>query len=352
MYKHMMLDGGNIGMIALPLTISQLYNDKEKTIRYCVEAAKLAHEAGAEVVSLTGLLPSATQIGADIKEAVNNAGIVIKVTTGHATTTATIILSINRILNESNRVLENEDVCVLGVGSIGSATVKLMLSVLPPPRTLTLCDLPSKMNNMLKLKTELKTKFNYTGDVRLAYTDRARIPDEVYKATLIIGATNSANSLKADYLKTGTLIVDDSGPHCISPESIIDRFLSKKDVLMTEGGVLEIPGTIINTLSFPKEIDTNIFTHYKSHFVSEKELTGCILSGLLSFMDDKIKPTIGQVETIDSITNYNYLIKLKYKGAKLHFENFILPTDLIHAFTHKSKRDADNSIEIYVGRNE
>ncbi|MBN1624865.1 MAG: amino acid adenylation domain-containing protein, partial [Clostridia bacterium] len=342
MYKHMALKEGNIGIIAIPLGMSSLYSDRGKTIAFSVEAARIAEASGAKVISLTGLIPSATNRGLDIAEAIQKAGININVTTGHPTTAASVVLSLVRLLGESSRNMAGEDVCVLGVGSIGSAVTKLVLEKLPHPASIILCDLPGNMTRMEKLKKELRDSLGFEREIKLSYSDGSRLPSEVYKSTLIIGATNAPDVLDIDSLHPGTLIIDDSGPHCFKPESAIERIMNMGDLLATEGGVLEVPGTIKNKLYLPGEIDESLISRYHSHFASETQITGCILSSLMTAVDSWIKPSVGEVDTRDCVSNYSKLAKMGYKGANLHIDDFVIPEIRIDSFKqeHSVSRNA------------
>ena len=332
MYKHMKLDGGNTGIIAIPLGISRLYNYRNMTIDLCREASRMAESAGARAISLTGLIPSATNRGTDISEAVSKAGINIDVTTGHPTTAATVAMALVKLLCKSGRRLAGEDVCVLGVGSIGAAVAKRVLDKLPHPASITLCDLPGSMKRMQDLKNELRDVYGYVREIKLAYSDGSRLPDEVYKASLIIGATNASNVLDADMLSPGVLIIDDSGPHCFDTNAARERILSKNDLLATEGGVLEVPGLIENKLYLPGGMDNSLLARYQTHFASEKQITGCILSGLLTATDRGVKPSVGDIDTKDSASNYFTLTKLGYKSADLHIDDFTIPKTAIDSF--------------------
>ena len=344
-YKHMSLNTGNIGIIALPLRFHDLYNKRKKTLALCQEAIRMAEELGAKVVSLTGLIPSATRGARDIEKDIFRAGIKAKVTTGHATTASTVILSLIKMLEESNRDIAEEDLCVIGLGSIGTAVVKLLLSVLQHPRTIILCDLLSKKESLLILKEELERKQGYENKIKLAYSDELSLPDEVYNSTLILGATNVPDILDIKKVKPGSLVIDDSGPHCFSVKKAINRILTTGDILVTEGGVLEIPEIINNKIYLPVEIDFDIIKKYKVHFSSENEMTGCILSSLLSVKFDNLKPQTGYVSTQECIDHYRLLTENGYKGAALHCDTFFIPKENIDSFVsryHKKKVNVRN----------
>ncbi|MFO7612988.1 MAG: phosphopantetheine-binding protein, partial [Clostridia bacterium] len=332
MYKHMGLDEGNIGVIAIPMGIGRLYNDREKTIALCVDAAKMAEAAGARAISLTGLIPSATNRGLDIAEAIQKAGIKIDVTTGHPTTAAAVLLSLVRLLSESGRHMAGEAVCILGVGSIGSAVTKLILEKLPSPASITLCDLPGSIKRMERLKKELRDDLGFDREIKLSYSDGSRLPDEVYKSSLIIGATNAPDVLDINSLLPGALIIDDSGPHCFAPAAARDRIMNRGDLLATEGGVLEVPGIIENKLYLPGGIDDSLISRYHSHFASEKQITGCIFSSLMTASDKGIKPSVGDIDTRDCVSNFCKLTRMGYRGANLHIDDFVIPEIRINSF--------------------
>src|SRR5205823_12127012 len=94
------------------------------------DGLRVARRLGAGAVSLTGLLPSATDYGRNLVRAVAGQD-VPAITTGHATTTATVVLSIRRLLAEAGRDLARERVAFVGLGSVGTSVLRLMLRCLP-----------------------------------------------------------------------------------------------------------------------------------------------------------------------------------------------------------------------------
>ena len=100
----------------------------------------------------------------------------------------------------------------IGLGSVGLATLRLLLSCLPHPARLSLCDVYSKQEILESLRRELIDELGYRGEVRLL-ASRHEVPAELYEASLIVGATNVAEILDIDRLAPGTIVVDDSAPH-------------------------------------------------------------------------------------------------------------------------------------------
>src|SRR5262249_7920782 len=99
---------GRIGLLLLPRFDFQLYQDAEALPGVLARAIETAGRIGARVVSLTGLLPSATRYGKTLEKALAGRQNLPRITTGHATTTAAVVLSVRRILEESGRDLDRE----------------------------------------------------------------------------------------------------------------------------------------------------------------------------------------------------------------------------------------------------
>ncbi len=171
-------------------------------------------------MSLTGLLPSATDYGRDLALAGHD---LPRVTTGHATTTSAVVLAVRRALEEGGRDLAGEHVGFIGLGSVGLATLRLLLSCLPHPARLSLCDVYSKWESLESLRRELIGELGYRGEVRLL-ASRREVPAELYDASLIVGATNVADILDIDRVAPGTIVVDDSAPHVFDSEAALRRF--------------------------------------------------------------------------------------------------------------------------------
>ncbi|HLH28979.1 MAG TPA: phosphopantetheine-binding protein, partial [Acidimicrobiales bacterium] len=227
---------GRIGSITIPRFNDQLYLDRADILAALGDAVRLAHQIGAKAVSLTGLLPSATDYGrALIDSLAGQDG--PSITTGHATTTAAVVLAIRRALEGAGRDPAGEHVGFIGLGSVGIATLRLLLSCLPHPARLSLCDVYAKQEALESLRKELAGDLGYRGEVRLL-ASRHELPDELYEASLIVGATNVADILDINRVAPGTIVVDDSAPHAFRSDEALRRLEEKGDILVTEGGVL------------------------------------------------------------------------------------------------------------------
>ncbi|QRN86643.1 amino acid adenylation domain-containing protein [Clostridia bacterium] len=332
LYHRIAGEEGTIGVFALPLINSELYTNQDRLLEKSRSAILLAEQLGAKVVSLTGLIPSATSYGEDIQRLIDESNSSIKVTSGHTTTAASVILSIERLLADSGRIIGHEQVGVLGLGSIGSTAIKLLIRIGHHPKCILLCDIESKQSYLESLKIELRELYGYKGTINIAYAKPDGLPSELYDSSLIIGATNVADVLDVEKLKAGTLIIDDSGPHCFAKEKAIERLLHRQDILFTEGGVLEAPTMMSKMTYFPKQMTTAFKEKYQQNFTSGPDITGCILSSLLSAKHSNLKPVVGNVDIEDCMCHYETLTELGYKGAHLHCDDFLIDQVLIEKF--------------------
>ncbi|OBQ34694.1 MAG: hypothetical protein AN485_15395, partial [Anabaena sp. MDT14b] len=319
---------GRIAGLTLPIFEDELYSDPQKLVQMTVEALEMAGRLGAKTVSLTGLIPSATDYGRAILKAVEGRTDLPKITTGHATTCSAVVLTIKKILLFSNRSLEQEKVAFIGLGSIGLNTLRLMLKCLPHPSNIILCDVYSKLESIQNIQRELISDLGFRGSIQIA-TSTLELPPEIYDATLIIGATNVPDILDIERVKPGTLIVDDSGPHCFSPEQAIKRFEKQKDILFTEGGVLLAPHPIETVIHLPEWIKNNLNEALWKEYVptNSQHIMGCVLSSLLSTRFDYMEPTVGLLNLETCVQHYQGLEQLGFQSADLHCEGYVLPVE-------------------------
>ncbi|MFP5273889.1 amino acid adenylation domain-containing protein [Coleofasciculus sp.] len=318
---------GRIAGLTLPIFEDELYSDPQKLMQMTVEALEMAGRLGAKTVSLTGLIPSATDYGRAIVKAVEGRNDLPKITTGHATTCSTVVLTIKKILQVSQRSLENEKVAFIGLGSVGLNSLRLMLKCLPHPSSLILCDVYSKLESIQNIQREIISDLGFRGSIQIATSSSSsELPPEIYDATLIIGATNVPDILDIKRVKPGTLIVDDSGPHCFSPEQAIKRFEEQKDILFTEGGVLQAPNPMKTVIYLPKSLQNNLNeTSWKEYAPTNPvDITGCVLSSLLSSRFDHLEPTVGLLNVETCVQHYQGLEQLGFQAADLHCEGYNL----------------------------
>ena len=137
----------------------------------------------------------------------------------------------------AGRSIEREAVAFVGLGAIGSATLRLMLDRAFVPKRLVLCDVPAKAAEIEQLAYEVRSVFGYRDDLDVVLA-AGSVPPEVYECRFIIGATNMAGVLDVKRLAPGTIVVDGSFPHCFDTELAIHRMTTRKDVLLVDGGLV------------------------------------------------------------------------------------------------------------------
>jgi amino acid adenylation domain-containing protein len=323
---------GRIGSVIIPRFSDQLYLDRADLVTVLGDAVRLAHEIGATTVSLTGLLPSATDYGRDLARALNGRDLP-RISTGHATTTAAVVLAVRRALEEAGRDPAGEDVGFLGLGSVGVATLRLLLSCLPHPARLSLCDVYSKRETLEALHGELVDGLGYRGAVRLLASGQ-EVPADFYESTLIVGATNAAEVLDIGRVAPGAIVVDDSAPHAFSADDAFRRFAERGDVLVTEGGVLLAPAPLPLRAYVPDELEHWLRAGL-TRLVADTDprlITGCVLSGLLSSRFPQLVPTIGLVDRRTALDHYETLDALGFQSPELQLDGTVLDRDGIAGF--------------------
>ncbi|ETR65814.1 MAG: amino acid adenylation domain-containing protein, partial [Candidatus Magnetoglobus multicellularis str. Araruama] len=193
---------GSIAVTTIPMFSRDLYINPDALVVKVLEATKLLGLFGAKVVSLTGTIPSATDYGKKIISNCDYNNQLPFITTGHETTTATVLMTIEKILASANRKIENETIGFLGLGSVGSAALKLMVRSLPFPGHLILCDLYTKSNELEKLKQDLIHTYHFNNKISIVASSQ-NIPDEFYHSSFIVGATNVPDILDINKVKPG-----------------------------------------------------------------------------------------------------------------------------------------------------
>lgn len=326
---------GRIGLILLPSWGQQLYQDKSNTQALLHKAVSFAQALGATSISLTGVIPSATQYGKDIMDIAQDKTLP-DITTGHATTTATVVLTIQSALAQTERSLDEECVGFVGLGSIGLTSLELMLSVLPHPRSLILCDLYTRQAHLQQIKQRLITHHGFAGDIIIVESDTT-VPSAFYQASLIVGATNVPNVLSIDSIQAGTIIVDDSAPHCFDTQQAIERIEQQGDLLIAEGGMLRSPEILPQTVCLPSELDASAALNTNAH----NEMMGCTLSSLLSKMDE-FDHTIGEVDMNTALQHYQGLRQRGFEASALHCGPYLLSEATIVSFknTFSNKKES------------
>ncbi|MFD9443494.1 amino acid adenylation domain-containing protein [Streptomyces sp. NPDC060006] len=231
---------GRSGFVSLPLFADELAAAGDLSVR-TARAVEHAASLGARCVSLAGMIPSLTGYGYDVLR--ESPASPTAITTGHAATTVAVVKTVHAALAATGRDLAERTLAVIGCGSIGTSSLRLLLARSPrPPARLFLCDLPGSGPRLRALAGDLSADCPGT---RTEVLESGRdLPVEVYEADLIVTAVSGATALlDIDRLRPGTIVVDDSFPHCFDTSRALDRMREQRDVLVVGGGLLALDHT-------------------------------------------------------------------------------------------------------------
>jgi hypothetical protein len=282
-------------------------------------------------VALTGLIPAVSDFGRALEPPSG-----LAITTGHATTASAIVLTLTSVARAAQRNLQKETIAFVGLGAIGSVTLRLMLARSIHPRHLILCDVQAKAAELEQLAHGIRTEFGYEGKIEIVSAS-STVPDEVYRSRFIIGATNAPGVLDVERLSAGTIVVDDSFPHCFETDRAIGRMASRGDVLLVEGGLVSPPGTIEWRLMLPPNLAPILGAHRATSLLADPSaITACILSSLLS-EHRGAAATTGPVGVAACLDHWQALERLGIGAAPLRCASWSPTVAYMAAFSRNSR---------------
>lgn len=330
------LPTGKIGLIRLPVRGRELFHC-DKVPDLFRKAADIAHRCGATCLSLTGMIPAATDNGRDVVNWIGPAS--LQVTTGQATTTAAVIMNLRSLLQQANRVLESEQLAVLGLDAISRGCLKLALDVLPHPMSLTLCDIHDRKEELESLARSLKDEDNFDGPIRVLTFDRT-LPDAIYKATTILMAFGMPEVIDIDRLQSGTIIIDDSNPPGFSLEQAIRRTEWEGDLFFSNAGITRHQVPIKQTVYIPAGMESVLaqcnFQQLPNEFSRDPyELSGSVLSSLLTSQFEDFQATVGLADLMDLRSHYHGLQRRGIGPSRPQFGTYFISDDVINQFRYR-----------------
>jgi len=329
------LEAGRIGVVMLPCFESDFFRHEASVQAPVVAALKMASESGATAVSLTGVIPSTTDHGREILEWAADIEGLPQITTGDATRSATIVKSVEGILAEAARAIEDETVSIVGLGSIGFGTIRLMLDVLDHPRRIILCD-PYQTDDQMSRHRDHLRDAGFDGQIDIVKNGGA-LPPEVYEASLVVASLNLPGALNVQSLRPGTLVVDYSFPPVFRVDEAIRRFATTGDILFTTGGELRFPSVIGETIFLPEDIDgfdEKVQNAFMKFLASRdlNEITGCVLASFVTGRRPEVRATTGPLEVVDALAHYRFLGEFGAVPAKLQMSGYFLPEESVRSF--------------------
>jgi predicted amino acid dehydrogenase len=307
---------GRIGVVSAPILDRELYVDAQATRNAVERACGHAQAAGAQAIALTGLIPSATQYG----QALQPAPAVL--TTGHSTTIACVVHMVRSIGPVLGRKMRTQHMALLGLGSIGEGVARLCAARLAPAASLLLVDVPSRRAHLEALSHALKP---WCPEVRIELTE-GPAPVALYDCSLIVSATSMPGVVDVARLRPGTLVIDDSAPHCLSVQDAWRRMRTVGDVLVTEAGTLKVPQRLqcLPGAIWRESADARFAAGAALLNPGPDLLMGCVYSSLLTLREG-LEPVIGLPTPSQAAAAWDLLEKLGASAAPMSLQGQVVP---------------------------
>lgn len=213
--------------IGITLTSEQMLElSPEASLRKIIAAGKKAEKLGAKIVGLGAMTAVIGDAGVTVARNLD-----IAVTTGNSYTVAAALEGTKKAAALMEMDLAEAEVAVLGAtGSIGSVCARVLARE-AGRMTLIARSIPRLEGLAEKIKDEANLAVKVTSDVKEA----------VERADIVVAVSGAAETLiKPEYLKPGAVVCDVARPRDVSLKVAEER----DDVLIIEGGVVEVPGEV------------------------------------------------------------------------------------------------------------
>lgn len=328
--EHVTTPHGRSGFVCLPLFSDELSARGSDALAHeAAEAVAHASQLGAQCVSLAGMIPAHTGYGLSIIRKLD-AG-TARISTGHAATAASVVKTAVAALDQAHREVSGCTVAFIGIGSIGRSSLELFLARAGHPGRLVLCDLPHRRPHLAELAQEITTA-GYSGPVDLVCTESS-LPAEVYEADMMVAAVTGSSQrvIDIDRLRPGTIIVDDSFPHCFDLLSAQRRMERQGDILVVGGGLLACG---------PQERTPVEGVVPDAHLADVPRLrlpdtiASCQLESLLQAGRPELPLVQGAVDHALAGAYWDAFTWAGIEAAPLHLLHHALPAEYLHAFSH------------------
>jgi predicted amino acid dehydrogenase len=301
--------------VGCPLTSSQMVNMREDiVIKKIIKAGKVAERLGAKIVGLGAFTSVVGDAGVTIAKNLN-----IPVTTGNSYTVATALEGTSEAAKVMGIDLHRANVLVLGAtGSIGAACAQILARKV---RYLTLA-----ARNEAKLEKLAAQILRSTG---LAVRVTANTKAALKSADIIIAVTSAVDCIiEPEDLKPGAIICDVARPRNVSRRVAEIR----DDVLIIEGGVVEVPGDVQFGLNFG---------------FPERTAYACMAETMILALEQRYENftlgrelTVKQIETIDQLARKH---GFKLAGFR-SFERALAPEEILRIKNNAFMRNKQTAV--------
>jgi len=211
--------------VGCPLTSRQFMElPQEFVLAKVIRAARVAQNLGAKVVGLGAMTAVVGDAGITIAENVD-----IAVTTGNSYTVWTAVEGAKQAAELMGTDVSQARVAVMGAaGSIGKVCARIMAEEAP---VVTLIGLEERELAELAASVDGKADIKYTTDPWVGLKD----------ADIVITVTSAVDTVvPGEALKPGAVVCDVARPRDVSKQVVRER----PDVLVIEGGAVEVPGPV------------------------------------------------------------------------------------------------------------
>lgn len=264
--------------MACPLTSRQMMELPEAfVLNRIIQAGKAAEKLGAKILGLGAFTSIVGDAGITIANNLN-----IAVTTGNSYTVATALQGTRRAAQIMDVDLRTANVLVLGAtGSIGAACARVLAREV---KNLTLA--ARNEQRLEQLAQELHR------DCGCSARTTSQVKTAVRSADVIIAVTSALDTIiEPEDLKPGAIVCDVARPRNVSRQVAEKR----NDVLVIEGGVVEVPGEVDFGLNFG---------------FPERTSYACMAETIILALEGRYEPftlgrelSVAQIETISALAD-------------------------------------------------
>lgn len=212
--------------VAAPYTPQALHDlPLEKVYDKIVDTINLAESKGAKIMGLGAHIAVVGDAGVTISQRVS-----IPVTTGNSYTVAVAVDSMIEAANIMDITMTEATVAIVGAtGSIGKACARVFSELCAK---LILVGRDERKTHEVREICEGHAEILATSDM-----------NSIYEADIVLTVSSAIDTIiKPSHLKPGSVVLDVARPRDVSPAVARER----NDVLVIEGGMVEVPGANAN----------------------------------------------------------------------------------------------------------
>ena len=213
-------------LIACPLTAERMLELPEKIAYYkIIQTGRLAERLGAKILGLGAFTSVVGDGGITVAKSLD-----VPVTTGDAYTVSVAVQAVCEAARVLDIEIEHAAAAVVGAtGAIGQVCAELLSADVA--KLYLIGKTPEKLDHLRgRLQDQSRAELIVSADVK-----------DVKHAQLILSVSSAAKPIiQPEYLSPGSVICDVARPRDVSAKVAEIR----KDVLVIDGGVVEVPGSV------------------------------------------------------------------------------------------------------------